>query len=144
VGRNVLKLDVKGFDEYAEKLDSLGADLKTIFTDALEQAGETITEDTIDAMADANLPRGGEYSTGETKASIIKNPHVEWAGTIGSIGVGFDFGKPGAGGYLITGTPRMRPDKPLNQIYKSKKYMSDIRKDMVDIFNDEIKRRMGG
>ena len=38
----------------------------------------------------------------------------------------------------------MRPDKPLNQIYKSKKYMNDIRKDMVDIFNDEIKRRMGG
>lgn len=144
MGRTVLKLDTQGFTEYGEKLDALGADLRSIFTDALEQAGETIGEDTLDAVAEGNLPAGGKYSTGETKAAVIQSPRVEWEGTTGSIGVGFDFGKPGAGGFLITGTPRMRPDKALNQMYKGKRYMKKIQQDMADIFNDEIRRRMGG
>lgn len=144
MGKNLLKLDVSGFEEYIQKLEKLEADLKPIVSDALNQAGETITDDTFDAVSDSNLPRGGEYSTGKTKESIIKNPRVKWSGTTAEIGVGFDFGKPGAGGYLITGTPRMAPDKALNKIYKSKKYMKDIQKDMIDIFQDEISRRMGG
>lgn len=144
MGRTVLKLDTQGFTEYGEKLDALGADLRSIFTDALEQAGETIGEDTLDAVAEGNLPAGGKYSTGETKAAVIQSPRVEWEGTTGSIGVGFDFGKPGAGGFLITGTPRMRPDKALNQMYKGKRYMKKIQQDMADIFNDEVRRRMGG
>ena len=144
MGKNLLKLDVSGFEEYIQKLEKLEADIKPIVSDALNQAGETITDDTFDAVSDSNLPRGGEYSTGKTKESIIKNPRVKWSGTMAEIGVGFDFSKPGAGGYLITGTPRMTPDKALNRIYKSKKYMKDIQKDMIDIFQDEISRRMGG
>ena len=144
MGRNILKLNTKGFDEYAEKLERLGVDLKPIFTDALQQAAETITEDTMEAISAGNLPRGGKYSTGKTEASIIKNPKVTWSGTIAEIPVGFDFAKPGAGGYLITGTPRMQPDKELNRIYKQKRYMTNIRKDMTDIFEDEIQKRMGG
>lgn len=144
MGRNVLKLETKAFEEYGVKLDRLGADLKKIFTDALEQAGETIGEDTLDAVAEGNLPAGGHYSTGETKEAVITNPAVKWDGMIGSIGVGFDFGKTGAGSYLITGTPRMKPDKALKQMYKGKRYMREIQKSMIEIFNDEIERRMGG
>ena len=144
MGKNLLKLDVSGFEEYIQKLEKLEADIKPIVSDALNQAGETITDDTFDAVSDSNLPRGGEYSTGKTKESIIKNPRIKWSGTTAEIGLGFDFNKPGAGGYLITGTPRMAPDKALNKIYKSKKYMKDIQKDMIDIFQDEISRRMGG
>lgn len=144
MGKNLLKLDVSGFEEYIQKLEKLEADVKPIVEDALNQAGETITDDTFDAVSDSNLPRGGEYSTGKTRESIIKNPRVKWSGTTAEIGVGFDFNKPGAGGYLITGTPRMAPDKALNKIYKSKKYMKDVQKDMIDIFQDEISRRMGG
>ena len=142
MGRTILKLDTKPFKEYGEKLDRLGADLKAIFTDALEQAGETIEYDTLDAVKKENLPAGGHYSSGETESSVIRNPRVKWEGTIGSIGVGFDFGKPGAGGFLITGTPRMRPDAELLAIYKQKHYMTNIKKDMVEIFEDEIERRM--
>ena len=144
MGKNLLKLDVSGFEEYIQKLEKLEADVKPIVEDALNQAGETITDDTFDGVSKSNLPRGGEYSTGETERSIIKNPRVKWSGTTAEIGVGFDFNKPGAGGYLITGTPRMAPDKALNKIYKSKKYMKDVQKDMIDIFQDEISRRMGG
>ena len=144
MGKNLLKLDVSGFEEYIQKLEKLEADIKPIVSDALNQAGETVTDDTFDAVSDSNLPRGGEYSTGKTRESIIKNPRVKCSGTTAEIGVGFDFNKPGAGGYLITGTPRMAPEKALNRIYKSKKYMKDIQKDMIDIFQDEISRRMGG
>lgn len=144
MGRNLLKLDTSGFEDYIAQLEKLEADVKPIVEDALNKAGETITKDTIDAVAEPNLPRGGKYSTGETKESIITNPKVKWSGSIAEIGVGFDFTKPGAGGFLITGTPRMAPDKPLNKIYKSKKYMKDIQEDMTEIFQKEINRRMGG
>ena len=144
MGRNVLKLDANAFNVYAEKLDRMGGDLKTIFTDALEKAGQKIGEDTTNALAEGNLPRGGQYSTGQTEKTVVKNPKVVWSGMFGSIGVGFDFGDPGAGGYLITGTPRMKPDTELNKIYKRKSYMNGISKDIAKVFNDEINRRMGG
>lgn len=146
MGKNMLKLDTSAFEDYARKLENLNADLKDIFTDALQQAGETITDDTIEAMSDEYLPAGGQYrkEPSKTEASIVKNPKVVWHGMVGEIALGFDFDKPGAGGYLITGTPRMDPDKELNKIYKQKRYMNNIKKDMIDIFNDKIERRMGG
>ena len=144
MGKNILKLDTSSFDEFAERLDSLGADLKPIFTDALTQVAEIITEDTIEVVKDQYLPAHGEYSHGDTKKSIIRNPRVEWSGMIGEIAIGFDFSKPGAGGYLITGTPRMRPDRELNRIYKSKRYMRQIQEDMSEIFQDAIDDHMGG
>ncbi len=146
MGKNMLKLDTSGFDEYVAKFQKLGADLRPIFTDALTQAAETITEDTIEGMKDQYLPAHGEYHhTGRpTEKSIVTHPEVTWNGTVAEVAVGFDFSKPGAGGFLITGTPRMSPDKKLNQIYKGKRYMSNIKNDMINVFNDEIQRRMGG
>ena len=38
----------------------------------------------------------------------------------------------------------MRPDRELNRIYKSKRYMNAIKKDMADIFKDAIDDKMGG
>lgn len=139
-----LRLDLSGFDRLMEKLDRLGGDLKEVTEDALGQAAETIEWDTVDAVQKPNLPRGGKYSNGDTEASIVRDAKVEWEGTTGSIGVGFDFGKPGAGGFLITGTPRMAPVGPLTEIYKRKRYMSQIQKDMQEIVSDAIKERMEG
>ena len=144
MARNTLILSTAGFDEYIAKLERLEVSLKPIVEDALTQAAETITDDTIDAMAKPNLPCGGKYSTGKTKESIAKNPRVKWSGPVAEIGVGFDYDKPGAGGYLITGTPKMQPDHELNRIYKSKRYMNAIKKDMADIFKDAIDDKMGG
>lgn len=139
---NTLNLDTKGFDELIEKLDELGADVKKIITDALEQAGETIEEDTLEAVEKSNLPAKGIYSKGITRLSVTRSPKVVWSGSRAEIGVGFDYSKPGAGGYLITGTPKMQPDHALNKMYKGKKYMSDINKDMQEVFMDEIVKRM--
>lgn len=142
--RATLNLNTKNFEDLIAKLDELGGDIKAVVEDALNQAGETIEYDTLDAVAHANLPRGGKYSKGDTEKSIIRNPRVQWQGTTASISVGFDYDKPGAGGFLITGTPRMKPDYELQKIYKRKKYMRDIAKDMSEIVNDAIVAKMGG
>ena len=146
LGKNMLKLDTSAFEAYAERLDRLGANLKPIFTKALEQAADKITQDTQEAMQNQNLPAGGKYhhAGNPTERSILEHPKVKWSGMIGEMGVGFDFSKHGAGGYLITGTPRMAPDRELNKIYKSKRYMSEIKKGMRNVFEDAIQDYMGG
>ena len=139
-----LGFDYMIFAEYGERLEELGGDLKEIFTDLLEQTAETIQWDTDDAMAKSNLPRGGKYSQGDTRKAIVKNPRVSWSGPVGEIPVGFDWGKESAAGYLISGTPRMDPDRKLEEIYGKKKYMRNIVKDMQEFLTDEIKDRMEG
>lgn len=139
-----MKLELGGFDELLGKLKEVGGELKPVVTDALEQAGETIEWDTREAVAKSNLPRKGKYSKGDTERSIVSNPKVEWSMGVGSIGVGFDYGMEGAGGYLITGTPRMKPDQKLLTMYKRKKYMAQISADMSEIVNEAIIEIMEG
>ena len=141
--KGLLSIEGNLFAEYAEKLDKAGADLKKIFTDALEQAAETIQDDTREAIADGNLPAKGKYSKGNTEESILVYPKVHWSGSVGEIPVGFDKTKPGAGGFLITGTPKMKPDYALQKIYKQQKYAKQIKQDMDEIFQDELERIMG-
>lgn len=144
MARNTMRLDVKGFESILLKLDSLGGDVQKAVGDALSQASETITEDTEAALDAANLPAHGKYSTGMTRESIIHDSQVRWEGLIGWVPVGFDFSKPGAGGFLITGTPRMRPDYQLQKMYKQKKYMNQIQKDISDVIMDYVVEAMGG
>lgn len=140
--RNTLKLDTSGFTEMLKKLDSLGGNVQKAVEDALGQSAETIQEDTFDAIDHANLPASGKYSTGLTKESVVTDSQVRWEGLVGYVPVGFDFSKPGAGGYLITGTPRMQPDRVLNRMYKQKKYMNQIQNDMSEVIMDYIVEAM--
>ena len=142
--KSFISIDFSNFEDYAERLDNLGADLKAIFTDAMEQAAETVQDDTIQAMAKGNLPAGGKYSDGQTEASIIRDAKVNWQGSVGEIGLGFDKTKPGAGGFLITGTPKMQPNRALEDIYGRKSYENRLKKDIEEVLQDEIDQRMGG
>lgn len=144
MARNTLKLDTSGFEEMLKKLDSLGGNVKKAVEDALIQSAETIKEDTIAASEAANLPASGKYSSGSTRESIVSDSQITWEGMIASVPVGFDFSKPGAGGFLITGTPRMQPDRALNRMYKQKRYMKQIQEDMGDVIMDYIVEAMEG
>lgn len=144
MARNTLRLDTSGFTEMLRQLDTLGGDVKGAVQNALSQAAETITEDTMDAMDNANLPAGGKYLKGTTKESIIHDSQVRWEGLVGWVPVGFDFSKPGAGGYLISGTPRMKPDRALNRMYKQKRYMKQIQNDIGDVIMDYVVEKMEG
>lgn len=142
--KNTLALDTKGFEQLVTKLEGLGGDVKKTVTKALEDAGEKIGDDTVDAIQKSNLPAQGKYSAGDTEKSIIRNPKTRWSGTEAEIGVGFDYSKPGAGGFLITGTPKMQPDYKLQKIYKQKAYMSKLQQKMDDTVTSEIKKKMEG
>ena len=142
--KNGISMDFSVFEEYAERLENLGAELQPIFTDVMEQEAETVQEDTIVALASANLPAQGNYSTGDTKKSVDMSPRVIWEGSLGEIGLGFDKTKNGAGGWLITGTPKMRPDYELENIYGRKKYENQLRKSIMQYFEDKIEEIMGG
>lgn len=142
--KNSLSIDFSNFAEYAERLDELNADLKEIFQDAMEQAAETVEWDIMDALADSNLPALGKYSQGATEASVIRDAKVQWQGMLGEIPIGFDKTMPGAGGWLITGTPKMRPDYKLEDIFSRRSYEKKIMKQIEEHLQEEIDERLGG
>lgn len=139
-----LSLEIAGFDEYIEKLDKLGADIKKVIADVYEQCTDDITEDTIEAVKEPNLPAKGKYSTGDTAKSIIRQPKFVWQGSQGEIGLGFDPTKKGVGIILITGTPRMQPVWKLEDIYARKKRLNQVQKDIDEAFTNAINELMEG
>lgn len=143
MARNTLRLDTRGLESMLIHLERLGGDVKKAVQDALEQSSETIAEDTEDAMATANLPARGKYSYGATKEAIIRDSRVRWEGNIGWVPVGFDFSMVGAGGFLISGTPKMEPNYALRKMYKQKRYMNQIQKDMSDVIWGYVSEKMG-
>ena len=54
MGKNLLRLDTSGFEEYIAKLEKLEADVKPIVTEALNKAGVKITSDTTNAVVEPN------------------------------------------------------------------------------------------
>lgn len=142
--KQMISIDFKNFSDYAEKIDKLGVNLKSVFSKAMEEAAEKVQQDTIAAIQPVNLPGKGRYSTGDTLNSVIRDPKTKWEGSVGEIPIGFDKTKPGAGGWLITGTPKMRPDYALEKIYGTKRYESELKKTIEKALQREIDKIMGG
>jgi hypothetical protein len=138
-----ISIDFSAFSDLIEQLEKLGASVEDIVADAMEQTAETVEVDTVAAMANANLPAGGKYSQGDTMASIVRNAKAQKNGVSVEIDIGFDKTKSGAGGFLITGTPKMRPNYALEKIYGTKKYESTLKKDIDQLLQDEIDERLG-
>ncbi len=138
-----ISIDFSSFSSLIERLENLGANVEDIVADAMEQTAETVEVDTVAAMASANLPAGGKYSQGETMASIVRNAKAEKKGVAVEIDIGFDKTKPGAGGFLITGTPKMRPNKELAKIYGTKTYEKTLKKNVGELLQSKIDERLG-
>lgn len=142
-GRRVFYGEFDGLDRYADRINELNGDLKQIVTDALEQAADDPTADTIEGVKNKNLPAKGEYSRGNTAETVIKSPRVTWAGTVGTIGIGFDKTENGAGTLLITGTPRMKPARKLEKIYARKKTVKEFHAAVNDSLQNAVEE-LGG
>lgn len=136
--RNKFGLDFSQFEELAEELDGLGADLQEIFDDVMEQTAENVQFDVNEAMDAKNLPAKGQYSRGITRKAIDKNPKPRWSGTIGEVGYGFSKDKPNSGSWLITGTPRMQPNYKLEDIFVRKTYKKQLVRDIMEYLNDAL------
>ena len=144
MSRNTLKLDTSGFEHLLQEIDSLGGNTRKVAELALKHASTSIMNATILAVKKANLPAQGKYSTEDTSRSIIHFPQVQWDGNVAWVPVGFDFSKPGAGGFLISGTPRMQPDAELVKIYKKTRFINQVKKEMFDYAWDEMEKLWEG
>lgn len=133
----MFSLQLTGLLEAAERIERAGGQIKPVMEEALNAAAKKITSDTIAACDPSNMPAGGIFGSKnhETLNSVIKDSSVVWSGNIAEVPVGFDFSKPGAGGFLITGTPKMNPNRELEKIYKQKRYTSMLQKEMAQKFN---------
>ena len=144
-----LNMAVSGLEELAERLQSVGGDLKKTMTDVIDDVADEITAATEQAVQKQNLPKHGELSRGKTEESIITDPRVIWEGYVASVGVGFDKTKPGAGGWLITGTPRMSPDLALQRIFggwakAQNKFIKELKSESRQVMLDAIEEAMEG
>ena len=125
--KNTMRLETKGIGFLLADLDKAGGNVRAATTYALKRAAQQIcwdTEKEVHSMQ--GFPAQGKYSHGDTGRSILSQPSVEWEGNVASISVGFNYDKPGAGGFLIEGTPRMAPDPTLRKMYKGKSYREKI------------------
>lgn len=114
-----LTFDTKKIEDMIGTLESIGVDVRKVVEKELKEVSDRYTMDTHLAISDQYLPAHGKYRSGETAESIVENPAVEWEGDVASIPVGFDFTKPGAGGFLLYGTPKMQPDRQLQKVYSA-------------------------
>lgn len=153
MARTTMRLDFQGFNELVTKYEGMGGDVKSVVTKSIEGIGRKIGIDTEKAVQKGNLPARGKFSHGDTRESIVQNPKAVSLGTyLISIGVGFDFEKTGAGGYLIKGyyqkfhgTPRhMDRVEALYRMYEGRKYMKDLQSQMqADVAKEIIKLSEG-
>lgn len=138
MSRNKLTVNFSAFEEYAEKLDKLGGDIKTAADKSLEESKKLVNKQLHEQMEK-------HKRTGDTEKAIRDNARVEWSGTLGTVKVGFDIAHGGLPSiFLMYGTPRMQKDQKLyNAVYGAgtKRKIKELQK---KIFNDEIKRVMGG
>lgn len=135
--KNRIRIQFGGFEEYAERIDRLNGDLKSIFNEALIESKKLITP-TIKKKMEKH------HVTGDTERSINETFAVDWTGDVGEIKIGFsikDGGVPSI--FLMHGTPRMKKDTALyNSIYGAaiKKKITELQK---EIFERELER-LGG
>ena len=140
--KQFISLEYGAFDSYIERLRSVEADVEKVVADAMEEAAEKVQQDTINALEKSHLPAKGKYSQGDTEESVVRDLKPTVTRQYVEVKLGFDKTRPGAGGFLITGTPKMQPDRALAQIYGSRKYQTDITNQIKEDLDKAIKERM--
>ena len=138
MAKNKIVFDFKALEEYAEKLDKIGGDIREATENALEECHGYIT-----SKIESDIRR--HRQTGETEASLDRQGKVVWEGSVAEIPVGFRISEGGLPSiFLMYGTPKMKKDQKLyNDLYGSatKKEVKEIQERS---FEKVIKDRMKG
>lgn len=142
------RIEFEGFEEVIARLNKIGGNTKQITEKALKETHKHITKLAEEGIQTANLPAKGEYQSKEkfTENSLVREAIIEWAGTLGSVPVGFSIRKGGlASIFMIHGTPRhMKVQKLYTALSgKSSKTKQEVMKIQEEIFYNEIRRLNG-
>ena len=138
-----MKIDFKGFKEYAERLDKLGGDLKKTTEKALNESFNIITPQAKTEIKPHHL-------SGDTEKSLRTTPVIEWNGDRASVPVGFDIKSGGLAsiflmyGTKVHGTPRTAPDQGLYDAFFGHATKKKLKQTQEKIFYDAIKKQLTG
>ncbi len=140
-GKNKLTINFKGFEEYYEKLDRLGANLGKVTEKALQESYDFMTPNIEEAIQPHHL-------TGDTEKSLQKKSKVEWDGVTAYIRVGFSIREGGlASIFLMYGTPKNSPshmdaDRQLYDSVYGENTRKKVKKLQKEIFDEELRKAM--
>ena len=142
--KQFISMDYGALTDLVERLRAVEADVEQVVADAMEKAAEKVQRDTVKALEDVHLPAKGAHhgKNRNTEASVVRDIKPTVTRQYVEVRLGFDKTKPGAGGFLITGTPKMNPDKALVKIYGSKQYQREITEEIRQELDKAIKERM--
>lgn len=129
-------IDFEDFNFYAQKIESLSnkATLRKVADEALKETHKYLTP---------KIEKGFEKHnrTERTIKSLKKDNNTEWSSDIGSISVGFNISSGGlASIFLMYGTPRIKPDKSLYNLFFGSKIKKEVFKIQEEIFDRELQK----
>lgn len=127
-----------GMDAIIRQLEQLEVDVRQTVTDALQEAGQLVTEQARAAITP-------HHRTGTTERSLIENPPVEWTGSEASVDVGFDIKNGGLPSiFLMYGTPRAKKDTKLYNAFYGAETQKKIEQIERDALNAAVEKAMRG
>ena len=133
-----IEMQFDGFTDVIHQLEQLEVDVRETVTDALQEAGQYVTEQARAAIQP-------HRRTGKTEASLIENPPVEWTGTQAAVNVGFDINNGGLPSiFLMYGTPRMKKDTNLYNAFYGAETQKKIEQIERDALNRAVEKAMQG
>lgn len=142
--KNRISFQLDGFERMIQELSKVEKNAPRVVADIIEGYAEDICVETEEAMSTENLPAKGTYSTGTTIKSVLKNPKASFDGHKIVVGAGFDNSKDGVGTLLITGTPRMTPNRELERLFVRKGYAKELNKQIGESIADAIDEALNG
>ena len=129
-------IDFKDFEFYCKKIESLSsrANLREIADKALKETHKYITPQIEKEFEKHNR-------TERTIKSLKKDNNTEWSSDVGSIDVGFNISNGGlASIFIMYGTPRIKPDKQLYNLFYGSKIKKEVFKIQEEIFDRELQK----
>ena len=132
MGRKRLSLNFDGMDEIIKQYEDMGGNLKTAVESALKATHALVTP----KLEAAIKPH---KQTGDTEASLGRNPEIEWDGVKAAVPVGFKIRNGGlASIFLMYGTPRMQPDKALYNAIYGASTLKEVSQKQAEVFDKLI------
>lgn len=124
-----MSITFDGFEDLAYRISEMERDLKEPVEKALTET-ERYVQGNVSKAAAKYTKGGTEYSTGRMLSAVKKPSGVDWAGSVASVGVGFDIYAAGGGGFhsiwMMYGTPRIKKDVKLYNAIRGAKTQQEI------------------
>ena len=123
-----MKIMFDGFKDLAEAIDRAGGDLKTAVNEALTETQKLVQTKLMHAAAPYATKGVKGYAKGDMYDTIKQDTNVDWAGSVASIGVGFELYKKGGWHsiFVMYGTPRMQKDQKVFNAIRGSKTKKEI------------------